>query len=354
MTVVHTLEFYSGIGGLHRALLQSDVDGTVIRGFDWDQSACRVYEANYGSNIVQKVDISMLFAPELASFHADLWLLSPSCQPYTVLNPLAKELVSMNAQPKYMLVENVAGFETSSTRRRLLTRGIREIRQFLDPDDTQLQHCAIPDQVLKKWGRLFDIVLPSARRSCCFTRGYAKMAERSGSVLQLNEELDTTTTFNQFMEAQNCGDEDAVRILDPLRLRYFSPTELLRLFCFPSRSRDDADDVFCWPDEISMKTRYRLIGNSVNCTVGSGENHSDRDIPNKHDLARTLLVCSQLTFISTSFYPKSSLVLYSTISSHFIAHHDIFCENRGFMLRPPIAISRHKRLFHPNPLISTR
>ncbi len=30
---------------------------------------------------------------------------------------------------------------------------------------------AVSDKVLEKWGRLFDIVLPSARRTCCFTRG---------------------------------------------------------------------------------------------------------------------------------------------------------------------------------------
>lgn len=29
----------------------------------------------------------------------------------------------------------------------------------------------IPDKVLEKWGRLFDIVKPSSRRTCCFTRG---------------------------------------------------------------------------------------------------------------------------------------------------------------------------------------
>lgn len=59
-----------------------------------------------------------------------MWLLSPSCQPYTVLNPLAKgaedpraksfirliedvlpELVQLDKHPRYMLVENVAGFE---------------------------------------------------------------------------------------------------------------------------------------------------------------------------------------------------------------------------------------------------
>ncbi|KAI0935681.1 hypothetical protein AcV5_004032 [Taiwanofungus camphoratus] len=283
---IRALEFYSGIGGLHKALLYSKVDGSVVQAFDWDQSACQVYEANYSADIVQKVDISKLRAPDLACWRADLWLLSPSCQPYTVLNPLAKgaadsraksfiylmenvlpDLVSNSAHPRYMMIENVAGFETSSTRQRLLVTlaslgytvlellltplqfgipnsrlryymlakfgallfsGVRdatiqlwrhipghghdwvdprlqsdhtqtegavtidEIRQYLD-DDTLEEHArryVVPDHVLEKWGRLFDIILPSARRSCCFTRGYAKMAERSGSVLQMNEELD--------------------------------------------------------------------------------------------------------------------------------------------------------------------
>lgn len=360
---IRALEFYSGIGGLHRALLQSKVDGTVVHAFDWDQTACRTYTANYDHHIMQKVDVSALTASQLASYKADLWLLSPSCQPYTVLNPLAKgaadpraksfihlmedvlpEMVSSNTHPRYMLVENVAGFETSSTRQRVLTilhslgysvlellltpmqfgipnsrlryyllakaepnafigvqdiqpriwrhipgqgqdwvdprsqigrtcdEGIKttaEIRHYLDQDVSEeaIKPHAVPDHVLEKWGRLFDIVLPSARRTCCFTRGYAKMAERSGSVLQLNEELDTTSVFDQFLEAQARGEKDAVRVLDPLKLRYFSPTELLRLFCFLPRASSELQDSFRWPEDLSVKAQYRLIGNSVNVRV---------------------------------------------------------------------------------------
>lgn len=48
-----------------------------------------------------------------------------------------------------------------------------EIRRYLDRASYPAQDhpCHIPDRVLEKWGRLFDIVLPSARRTCCFTRG---------------------------------------------------------------------------------------------------------------------------------------------------------------------------------------
>jgi len=77
-----------------------------------------------------QVDISRLSAEQLAAYNADLWLLSPACQPYTVLNPNAKgaadsraqsflyivqqvlpKLKEINALPSRLLVENVAGFE---------------------------------------------------------------------------------------------------------------------------------------------------------------------------------------------------------------------------------------------------
>jgi tRNA (cytosine38-C5)-methyltransferase len=57
-----------------------------------------------------------------------------------------------------------------------------------------------------------------------------------------------------------------VEILRPLRLRYFSPEELLRLFCFEDAG---SDSTFRWPEGVSTKTKYRLIGNSVNVLVVS-------------------------------------------------------------------------------------
>jgi tRNA (cytosine38-C5)-methyltransferase len=73
---IRALEFYSGIGafpnitlvsspmtgfsgGFHLALERSHVPGTIVRAFDWDQAACHVYSANYGSNISKKVSVQM-------------------------------------------------------------------------------------------------------------------------------------------------------------------------------------------------------------------------------------------------------------------------------------------------------
>ncbi|KAG7450810.1 S-adenosyl-L-methionine-dependent methyltransferase [Guyanagaster necrorhizus] len=321
--MVQALEFYSGIGGLHCALTRSHVPASVIRAFDWDQNACRIYGRNYGEGIVRRVDISTLTAADLGALDAELWLLSPACQPYTMLNPNAKgaadpraksflhlvqtvlpELAPMQ-RPSHLLVENVAGFETSSTRQVLLATlarmeysvreflltplqfgipnsrlryyllarrepwagGVNEtvlreipgrvagdikmVRDYLDDDG---EGYAVSDRVLTKWGRLFDIVLPGDRKTCCFTSGYTHLVERAGSILQMNEELDTTKTFDEFLQTADPA------ILRPLRLRYFTPSELLRISDFdPS--------LFQWPDEVSRKTKYRLIGNSVNVRV---------------------------------------------------------------------------------------
>ena len=75
----------------------------------------------------------------------------------------------------------------------------------------------------------------------------------------------TTETFDKFFLAQ-ARDERAVEILRPLRLRYFSPEELLRLFCFDDLG---GNNTFRWPEGVSTKTKYRLIGNSVNVLVVS-------------------------------------------------------------------------------------
>ena len=47
------------------------------------------------------------------------------------------------------------------------------LRAYLDMDidESALRSLSIPDRVLEKWGRLFDIVKPNSRRTCCFTRG---------------------------------------------------------------------------------------------------------------------------------------------------------------------------------------
>ena len=73
----------------------------------------------------------------------------------------------------------------------------------------------------------------------------------------------TSTIFNQFLQ-ENSEHPTAVDILHLLRVRYFSPTELLRLFGFEPFGDPAASTCFIWPPNINRKMKYRLIGNSVN------------------------------------------------------------------------------------------
>lgn len=74
---------------------------------------------------VQKVPFD-----KIEALHADIWLLSPPCQPYTrqglqkgaqdarasSLWDLLDKFKDMQAPPKYVLLENVVGFEASLSR----------------------------------------------------------------------------------------------------------------------------------------------------------------------------------------------------------------------------------------------
>ncbi|KAK0506399.1 S-adenosyl-L-methionine-dependent methyltransferase [Armillaria luteobubalina] len=308
--MVQALEFYSGIGAFlssslciilptnaqaafTSALTASHVPGRVIRAYDWDQNACRIYSQNYGKGIVYRADISTLTAADIGDLGADLWLLSPACQPYTVLNPNAKGAGDPRAKSVLHLIQNVIqqylrrrgpaifwwrtlpGLRYYLLARRkpwvsgmdqgvlkeIPGRVVGEVKTVRDYLDHGGEEYMVSDRVLTKWGRLFDIVLPGDRKTCCFTSGnaflmlnnscYTHLVERAGSILQMNEELDTTKTFDEFLLTADLA------ILRPLRLRYFTPNELLRIFDFDSSS-------FQWPDNVSRKTKYRLIGNSVN------------------------------------------------------------------------------------------
>ncbi|PIN18417.1 C-5 cytosine-specific DNA methylase [Handroanthus impetiginosus] len=128
------LEFYSGIGGMRYSLMKAGVYAVVVEAFDINDVANDVYEHNFGHRPYQG-NIQNLSAVDLDSYEADAWVLSPPCQPYT-RQGLQKgssdsrassflkilELIPQSSRPPLMLfVENVVGFETSDTHRRMIT-----------------------------------------------------------------------------------------------------------------------------------------------------------------------------------------------------------------------------------------
>jgi tRNA (cytosine38-C5)-methyltransferase len=108
--------------------MKAGVTATMVESFDINDVANDVYEHNFGHRPHQG-NIQTLSAADLDSYKANVWLLSPPCQPYT-RQGLQKdssdarassflkilELIPQTLHPPLMLfVENVVGFETSVT-----------------------------------------------------------------------------------------------------------------------------------------------------------------------------------------------------------------------------------------------
>ncbi|KAJ2964364.1 hypothetical protein NQZ79_g703 [Umbelopsis isabellina] len=127
--MITCLEFFSGIGGLHHALNVAGIDAVVLKAFDMNEVANKVYSQTFGSAPSNKA-IDRLTVKEIDKYKADCWLLSPPCQPYTrggnmkdsedqrakPLLHLISLLAKVSNAPQYVFLENVKNFECSQSR----------------------------------------------------------------------------------------------------------------------------------------------------------------------------------------------------------------------------------------------
>lgn len=113
----------------------------------------------------------------------------------------------------------------------------------------------LSDSVLAKYAKTLDICYPHSKRSCCFTKAYGRYVQGTGSVFCEKSERDVNIAFNQ----ENT--EEQLRLIKALNLRFFTPLEVCRLMSFPQ--------YFCFPSTLSERTKYKLLGNSINVKVVS-------------------------------------------------------------------------------------
>ncbi|XP_024870230.1 tRNA (cytosine(38)-C(5))-methyltransferase-like [Temnothorax curvispinosus] len=127
------LELYSGIGGMHYALRESGIAAKVVAAIDINPVANDVYHHNFPETALMNRNIQSINAQELTKLNADVILMSPPCQPFTRLglkkdaldNRTCSLLHILNLIPelkslKYILLENVKGFEMSAMRNKLV------------------------------------------------------------------------------------------------------------------------------------------------------------------------------------------------------------------------------------------
>jgi DNA (cytosine-5)-methyltransferase 1/tRNA (cytosine38-C5)-methyltransferase len=274
------LELFCGIGGAAAAL--APAAARVVGAIDLNHLALEAYRANF-PHPVRTANLESLEPQELAAFEADLWWMSPPCQPFTGRgrrrddeDPRSRPLLHLveafeTVRPAHVALENVPGFQASRTRQRLVdalgrqgyqlretllcptrlglpnrrlryyllasreplaeiaeeTLPLRPLAEFLDPDADSDQLRVEPTLSRRYRSALHRVDAEDAGAvTACFTAAYGHSPVRSGSYLQWKEEL-----------------------------RYFSPDEILRLLGFPSSFR--------WPSSLTQQQRWRLAGNSL-------------------------------------------------------------------------------------------
>uniref|UniRef100_G1PKC9 tRNA aspartic acid methyltransferase 1 n=1 Tax=Myotis lucifugus TaxID=59463 RepID=G1PKC9_MYOLU len=132
---------------------------------------------------------------------------------------------------------------------------VQMLKDFLE-DDIDMNQYFLPPKSLLRYALLLDIVKPTCRRSMCFTKGYGRYIEGTGSVLQTAEDVQIEDIYKSLT---NLSQEEKITKLLMLKLRYFTPKEIANLLGFPPE--------FGFPENITVKQRYRLLGNSLNVHV---------------------------------------------------------------------------------------
>ncbi|HET6421993.1 MAG TPA: DNA cytosine methyltransferase [Geobacteraceae bacterium] len=286
---LRALELYCGIGGFAAAVESMDV--RVVGALDQSMEALEVYRLNFGENAVRQRDLERITVDELAEYDADIWWLSPPCQPYSVrgvrkdLNdPRAVSLVHLanlfplvpdDRLPSHIAVENVTGFAESEARGLLIRlfsdRGYRVLERRLCPTELGVPSRRPRYYLLasraginpacrseKPSGRPLSVYINPALSADIPQHLLlsAEVIDRFASgfrILDANDPGAYTTCFTSgygksLMHAGSylrCGEY----------VRRFAAEEIACLLHFPPRFR--------FPDAMPARTKWRLIGNSL-------------------------------------------------------------------------------------------
>ncbi|AQK96552.1 DNA methyl transferase4 [Zea mays] len=321
------LEFYSGIGGLRYSLMASGVRAEVVEAFDINDVANDVYEHNFGHRPCQNCILFFIFDSWINHL-VGLQKHSADARAFSFIKIL-NLMQDMSYPPQMLFVENVVGFEVSDTHDQLLevlsslnfntqefilsplqfgvpysrpryfclakrepvrfrhafvnnkllqtpmclsltlsstSQGsdhqteeelepvCKPIKDFLvkeadggTPDETVLQDYMVPVNLIERWGNAMDIVYPEFKRCCCFTKSYYRYVKGTGSLLATSKNLNVPEEKLQISSLKELG------------LRFFTPREVANFHSFPSN--------FCFPDHISLRQQYAMLGNSLSIAV---------------------------------------------------------------------------------------
>ncbi|CAD6197874.1 unnamed protein product [Caenorhabditis auriculariae] len=312
------IEFYCGIGGMHYALKEIQPESEVRAAVDINPSALTIYAHNFPTTSILNNNIQSFQAEKLDKLNADLWTMSPPCQPFTKkglqkghedercesLKVLLDQLVLMERPPRFIFLENVVGFESSEMHEELLDRlwskgyifeefilcptqfGVpnRRPRYYLlcrrrrnnEPIRTERikKEPPVPSLVPDPIGNFIEKIndedesLRLPQKSCeKFRAALSVVSSQSRtSACFTKSYTHYLTGCGSFYDIQgDSTDCETNKIketeIEGLKIRRLTPREVANLMCFPAE--------FQQPPNSSDKQMYKTLGNSVNVRVVS-------------------------------------------------------------------------------------
>ncbi|EKX46394.1 hypothetical protein GUITHDRAFT_107597 [Guillardia theta CCMP2712] len=218
---MRVLELFSGIGGMHAAMMEAEVKAGEIVAYDTSLICNKTYELNFIHSpaplnrcAVRAKLVEQLEVEDLEGF--DLWTMSPPCQPYSTtkaanqrddldprsqgLHHIIKLLLDVKNPPKWILLENVKGFHGSKMQNKFLgaieQRGFSWRQFLLNPiqvgiPNNRLRYDMLLRATCDDWhykGDLFTDVPETSDQRAEAMNGESSKEERS--VRRLREFLD--------------------------------------------------------------------------------------------------------------------------------------------------------------------
>lgn len=101
---IRVVEFFAGMGGMRAAGLLSGVSFNVVAAYEISELCAKAYQHNFGSHEWRSKTIERIPTAELDALQADVWLMSPPCQPFT-RSGLRKDHEDTRTQPLLHLIE---------------------------------------------------------------------------------------------------------------------------------------------------------------------------------------------------------------------------------------------------------
>ncbi|VDP51544.1 unnamed protein product [Schistosoma curassoni] len=255
---MRVLELYAGIGGMHIAFKGSTVKHEVVAAVEINDVATDVYKYNFPNTLtLNRVIEQFLLSPLqfgipncrlrfylLARLRSSSWnsnFKMGQSESIDMRPPVdAPMLPGCQCTSCSGVISHIEHTDDNFTEYIQFCQPISEF--VLVPSDSPKELYFLDEKCLQRYFRVLDIVRSCDKKTRCFTKGYSKRLEGTGSVFQTSMENEvsffyyydkTSEKIANYYEANKEDEQAVLQYAKLLKLRFFHSREVANMMCFP-------------------------------------------------------------------------------------------------------------------------